>query len=211
MLTYALVKEMLRYDATSGRLYWLERPSHHFATEIESRRWNNRLAGKEALTAINGHGYRHGTVCKVSIKAHRIIWLLVYGCFPNGVVDHIDQNKLNNRIENLRDVSKVVNSLNAKVYKNNRSGVTGVSWDKRTSRWKARGMVRGKDVTIGRFDTKEEACAARELHFIRQTTAELAGRRYTPPKPRGRISCHTCGRFVRADSSCGCYAQLAEG
>lgn len=211
MLTYDVVKEMLRYEADTGRLYWLERPAHHFDTDVLRRRWNNRLAGKEALTAINGHGYRHGKVCNVSIKAHRVIWLLVYREFPKGVIDHIDRDKLNNRIENLRDVSKVVNSLNAKVYKNNRSGVTGVSWHKRTNRWLARGMARGRDVMIGRFDTREEAIAAREQHLLRQTAAELLGLRYSPPKaPAAKMSCRICGRFVGAGKYC-CMAQLAEG
>ena len=79
----------------------------------------------------------------------------------NSVVDHINRNKLDNRRGNLRVVSKSENSFNSKQRTDNKSGHRGVSWDKERNKWKAQICINGKVIPIGRFDTVEEANAAR--------------------------------------------------
>lgn len=101
---------------------------------------------------------------------HRYIWLYVHGKWPDGVIDHIDGNAMNNRLDNLRDVSQHVNTQNnRKARSNNRSGFLGVHFDKNRNLYKAEITMAGKNRHLGRFNTPEEAHEAylkakRELH-----------------------------------------------
>jgi len=81
----------------------------------------------------------------------------------NTVIDHKNQNKLDNRKCNLRVVDKSINALNAKIRNDNTSGHCGVSFDKARNRWTARISIHGKVSCIGRYATIEEAVDAREL------------------------------------------------
>lgn len=104
------------------------------------------------------------------VSAHRVAWLLVNGAWPRGQIDHIDGNKSNNAIANLRDVSHAGNQHNrTKPQKNNLTGVLGVSRSGRDRKFTARIGVDGKKVRLGRFETAEQAQAAyvqakRRLH-----------------------------------------------
>ena len=95
--------------------------------------------------------------------AHRMAWLYVYGTFPNGEIDHINRNKGDNRIENLRDVTKSTNQCNKKRMSNNTSGVTGVCWDKGTSKWLATISYNCKRIKLGRFNNFNDAVDARKV------------------------------------------------
>lgn len=93
---------------------------------------------------------------------HVLIWRIVTGSWPEGQVDHEDGNGLNNRWLNLRQVPPAINSQNLKRYSNNTSGVPGVHWRQRESRWVARIRVGKVDVWLGRYHTKPEAVVARK-------------------------------------------------
>ncbi|WP_425359496.1 HNH endonuclease signature motif containing protein [Borborobacter arsenicus] len=99
------------------------------------------------------------------MKIHRIIWFLEKGCWPD-VIDHIDGDGLNNRIDNLRDVSQAENMRNAARPNDNTSGRVGVSRLHRTDHWgdcwQAYINVRGKRIALGLFKSFEHACLARE-------------------------------------------------
>jgi len=124
-------------------------------------KWNSRYAGKEAFTTGDGLGYKHGSIWNRKIKAHRVIWCLVYGEWPDGKIDHISGDRADNRISNLRVVDDIENARNmARRYDNN-SGCTGVS-KFRCSQWRARIHVNGEDKFLGLFDSKDEAIAARQ-------------------------------------------------
>lgn len=93
------------------------------------------------------------------------------------LIDHIDEIKHHNWISNLRDVPKTANSHNVSALrKHNTSGITGVSWDRQTSKWLVHITVNNKTKSIGYFSDKEDARAAREaavnLHHIPRTTHE---------------------------------------
>jgi hypothetical protein len=146
------LRAVLRYDAETGRLFWLPRPG--------KLKWTVQNAGKEAFTA-NTLGYRCGTIDGVRFQAHRVIWKIVHGREPKGQIDHIDGNRSNNRVENLRDVSNAENARNRRPYCRTTSGTLGVSWTTHHRRWRAYITVEGKQIALGTFREKSDAIAAR--------------------------------------------------
>ena len=151
---------MLRYEPDTGKLFWKERDFAPSASEM--RRWNTRYANTEAFTSLTGGGYTNGHILGRWFRGHRVVWAIFYGEWPGGVIDHIDGNCRNNRIENLREVSRTVNSQNCARAKNNSSGVTGVKWRKNRSRWEAEIKVAGRAVYLGNFRDLPDAVAARK-------------------------------------------------
>lgn len=97
-----------------------------------------------------------------SCSAHRVIWMYMTGNWPEGDVDHIDHDRLNNRWCNLRVVSRKENMQNASISKSNKSGFTGVGWCRQQRQWRAQIMVDGKSIKLGRFDKVEDAIDARK-------------------------------------------------
>lgn len=163
----ALLRELLRYEPETGRLFWLPRRSEHFAyaraPEAFCRRWNTQFAGKEALFGVGAsHGYQSGALFNRQYLKHRVIWAWVHGHWPVCEIDHIDGCRTNNRIENLRVVSRYGNMRNRKRNCHNRSGSTGVYWAKHAHKWRAEIMGDGGRVHLGYFADKAAAVAARK-------------------------------------------------
>jgi hypothetical protein len=143
--TQADLHRLFRYD---GRhLWWRERPSSNFDM--------SRPAG-----SIRSDGYRRICVSSRFYLAHRLIWVFHFGVWPKYEIDHINHDRDDNRIENLRDTKE--NDLNRSPYKNNSSGFIGVSWHKCDKRWQARISVNGKQIHLGNFTRKEDAIQARK-------------------------------------------------
>ena len=84
------------------------------------------------------------------IRGHRLAWFLHYGALPINQVDHIDGNKINNKIENLRDVTNQQNQFN-------RTTAKGYYFDKRTNKFKAAIQINQKVKHLGLFNTEQEA------------------------------------------------------
>lgn len=161
-----LLRQLLRYEPETGKLFWLVRPASMFVggpypSGRRATSWNNRLAGREAFTGIGSHGYREGSIYNKKYLAHRIVWALHYGAHPPRHIDHVNGDKHDNRISNLRDVDVSLNQRNARGKSNNTSGATGVNWRPDKDKWRARLMANYKETTIGHFETFEEAVAAR--------------------------------------------------
>jgi len=125
------------------------------------KQWNSVWAGREAFTAIDGKGYRHGSFDRRYVRLHRVLWALAYGEWPAREVDHIDGNRLNNCLGNLRLATASENHRNQKKRADSTSGVTGVSWHKRSGRWRAYVTAGGRMRHLGYFDSLEEAATAR--------------------------------------------------
>lgn len=157
---------LLRYEPETGRLFWREREecfflgSQVFSSAEYCRMWNKLYAGKEAFTAKT-QGYRVGAILCQFYRAHRVIWLMHYGAWPEHQIDHINGDRSDNRIANLRSVTNVINHRNTKIHTRNRSGVSGVSLKASTGRWMARIKVLGKETHLGYFADKDAAIAAR--------------------------------------------------
>jgi hypothetical protein len=108
----------------------------------------------------NWRGYTSIWINGTQYYAHRLAWAFFHGCWPSGDIDHINENKSDNRIANLRPASRSENMFNRGKNKNNTSGIKGVVFCKATNKWRAQIMIDRKSVNIGRFKTKEEAANA---------------------------------------------------
>jgi len=149
LLPQASLKEILSYDVTSGLFFWLK--------NMTSLVRAGDLAGHSPED-----GYITIMIKKKPYKAHRLAWLYVYGEWPNGEIDHINHVRNDNRLDNLRGVSSLANSRNVSKFKNNTSGLCGVSWSKCSSKWHPQIMVEGKRIHLGFFLCFFEAACARK-------------------------------------------------
>ncbi len=147
------LRNLLDYDPETGVLRWKVR------TDV-SQRWNTRYAGTEAGT-VDGDGYLQIKIDDKSMMAHRLAWVIYYGVWPK-IVDHIDGTPNNNRIANLRSVTRKLNQRNQKRHKSNTSGRTGVTWNRVRQVWVAH-IGRGKKcLYLGSYMDFSEAVKARE-------------------------------------------------
>jgi len=162
-------RRLLRYDSEAGKLFWRERTPDLFkdgdrCKKWRARNWNSNFAEKEAFTADNNCGYKHGRIFFFFYFANRIIWLMIYDQFPpkGFEIDHINGDRKDNRIKNLRLVTRSQNNKNRSLQSNNTSGYPGVIWYKSRSKWYVTIKSNSKDNFLGYFTNKEEAIAARK-------------------------------------------------
>ena len=92
--------------------------------------------------------------------AHRLAWLYVHGSFPEHHIDHINRDRADNRISNIREATPAENRQNASLQRNSTSGFSGVSWTKRERRWRARIVVNSREIGLGYFVDKQSAADA---------------------------------------------------
>jgi hypothetical protein len=122
------------------------------------------------------------------IFAHRLAWFFVNGGFDFGHIDHIDRNPQNNAIANLRPCAHFENHQNTGLRADNTSGVTGVSFLKKSGKWLAYINLKGKRISVGRFDSFGDAVEARlkakgEIHTFNPTqdVARFSAPEYAEP------------------------------
>ena len=159
-----LLRKLLRYEPETGKLFWRHRDISLFnVTPVKAKRacsiWNVRFAEKEAFTALNNSGYKNGSIFKIGLLAHRVIWAMVNNAWPKDQIDHIDGNRTNNKIENLRQANAKINSRNKKLSVLNTTGVNGVGYCKRDKAYVATILSK----RIGNFKKLEDAVLARKL------------------------------------------------
>ena len=148
-ITAEKLRELLHYDPATGIFTW----------KIGSA---NQVKAGDAAGCPTGNGYLQIRLQSRLYKAHRLAWLYVYGEWPEDQLDHINRNRSDNRISNLRDVTQKQNHQNRSKSSNNTSGHTGVVWHKQRSKWQAKIMHNKKDISLGLFTNIEEAIASRK-------------------------------------------------
>lgn len=149
-LSHERLRELLNYDEITGMFTWKKRAA--FCVEV----------GSEAGT-VEKNGYRRIGICGRIYKAHRLAWFYAHGTWPVGEIDHINGDKLDNRIENLRDVPRLVNQQNQRRPRGKTaSGILGVCWHPSTGKWRARvwDQHAKKNISLGLFENAQEARAA---------------------------------------------------
>jgi hypothetical protein len=133
------MKEFIDYDPETGDMTWVKVLS------------NRAKAGDKCGRNVDAKGY--GRVCfdGKQYRAHRVAWALHYGSNPDGIIDHINGNRLDNRISNLRIVDTTQNARNTGIGVNNTSGAVGVVWHKTAKKWVAQITVNRENKYLGLF------------------------------------------------------------
>lgn len=171
----ALLLKLLRYEPETGKLFWRERPADMCKDERGRLWWIARYANAEAFTSTVG-GYKTGTIRPYgSFRAHRVIWCMVHGEWPEQI-DHVNQDGTDNRLMNLRPASRCENARNARLGPRNHSGRIGVNWNRHIRKWRAKIRHDGRYIELGKFDNFEDACVAREAAEKRYGYSPLHGR-----------------------------------
>jgi len=146
-VTAEQVKRVVAYNPETGVFTYVVRPSR-----------NMRIG--DVAGCVNNEGYRHIRVCGRAFKAHRLAWLCIHGVWPDGIIDHINGERDDNRIANLRIATRAQNRANT-------TKPMGVSYNKQSDKWVARIMHQGRSRFLGYHKTAEAARA------IYQKEAEL--------------------------------------
>lgn len=161
-ITHDLVKTIFDYDAVNGLLI------RKIATSSKAKAGS--IAGSN-----KGHKYARVSIKNKMVYVHHVVWLWHHNSLPKEI-DHINRNRFDNRIENLRPTDRSANNINTNIRSNNTSGASGVSFDKRYKKWHVRIGVNGKTKHIGYFDDFDVARQKRQeaIDFYYEFTTDYA-------------------------------------
>lgn len=152
--------KLLEYEPETGSIKWRPRSVDLFSSQHNWKVWSARYESKEA-GSYGKQGYGRINIAGRMLLAHRVAFALTFGRWPAHQIDHINGDRTDNRIANLREATPSQNSKNQKTHKRNTSGATGVSWHKASRKWQAHIGDSMSFKYLGLFDTFEAACAAR--------------------------------------------------
>lgn len=149
MLTADRLREAVSYDPETG-IFRRKQPTR-------------RVRVGSVCGSPDTNGYLLFRIDAKRYLAHRLAWLYSYGVWPSGDIDHINHDTSDNRLVNLRDVTRSTNMHNMRKPRHNASGVRGVCFDSTSRRWMAYVQVDRKFKNLGRFEKKEDAAVARAI------------------------------------------------
>lgn len=150
-LSYQILTTCLDYNSETGVFIWKKRFNSLSRAKIGS------IAG-----GVQPDGYIKIGLNGAVYAAHRLAWYYVYGNWPRQHIDHINHNRTDNRIKNLREVNISENGRNRKLDKRNKSGVTGVYWAKYANKYEVRICSNSKKYFGGMFYDIEQAIICRK-------------------------------------------------
>ena len=155
-LTQKYLQSRISYDSETGVVIWFP------VEEInqQAKTWNKTHAWKPIINR-DKDGYlqtslRIGEIRKY-YRLHRLIWLYVYGDFPDGPVDHVNRDKSDNRLSNLRIADASLNCHNIVLNSRNTNGVKGAYWHKKRKKWQVYIGLGGKPTYLGLFSDLKDA------------------------------------------------------
>lgn len=151
MLSQADLKAHVHYDELTGIFTWIN-PT------------GKRAKAGDKLGSNTKTGYFDTQIFGQRYYLHRLAWLYVHGVMPSKHIDHINGDKSDTRIINLRECDRSQNLQNTKKRTDNTSGYKGVSWHKQLQRWAVRACINGKYKHLGLFHDIEEARQCYERH-----------------------------------------------
>ena len=155
-MNVAYLQECFVCDAAAGKLIWRARPKTHFKNGAGWHNFNRQRAGKTAGVR-KADGRVEVKLDGRTFKAARIIWAMHYGATPPDVVDHIDGDPGNDRVENLRAATAAQNAQNRAHISTNSSGVRGVTWHAQSKKWWVRVTLNGRTRSFGLYSSLETA------------------------------------------------------
>jgi hypothetical protein len=150
----------MRFDMATGTMPEQGVLCNLFSYDADSGALTRATIGKRADWVMS-IGYRAVYVLGKQLYAHRVIWRMIHGDVPEEI-DHINGDRADNRLCNLRGVSKAQNALNKRPSRRNSSGATGVHWSGASQKWTAEIQASGVREYLGVFSSKDDAIAARK-------------------------------------------------
>lgn len=148
-LPFVRLRELLSYDPLTGDFVWVKMPSP-FTFRVK--------VGDVAGCRNKSNGYWHIGIDGHLYRSHRLAWLYMRGVWPSDQLDHIDMDKANNRLANLREATHSQNLGNRRTYANNKLGIKGVS--RKSKGFHAQIRIDGKKLCLGQHATPELASDA---------------------------------------------------
>ncbi|MDO8972094.1 MAG: HNH endonuclease signature motif containing protein [Saprospiraceae bacterium] len=148
-LTQTRLHELFGLNTETGELIW--------RVSKGSKKQGN-IAG-----SINKKGYRCIKIDGRNYKAHRLVWLYTFGSWPKDQLDHIDGNRSNNRLDNLRECTHGENQQNLAPKTGGTSNYPGIYWAKHVQKWQVSIRIKGKSEYLGLFTNELEAAEAYKL------------------------------------------------
>ena len=150
-------------NPATGELRWLPRE----ACDRYDKMFNTKYAGKLAGTSVNVDGYNVLHIKNEWLLVHRVVWAMAHGRWPRKDLDHINGDRTDNRLANLREATRLQNQANYRTPTTNKSGYKGVSWCTRSKRWRAYISINSVTRHLGMFTDKRDAIAARRAAAIK--------------------------------------------
>ena len=159
------LRELIEYNPQTGSLKWKYRADSEFSGKYPAERlanfWNKKFAGQEC-GCDNGSGYIVTRINGMSIKAHRIAFAIFHGRWPGEMVDHINGDKADNRIENLREATRSQNLQNQRRRRGS-SRFKGVTWHSAANKWHAQIRLNKQNHRLGYFEDERKAAEAYDM------------------------------------------------
>lgn len=156
-LTQERLRELLHYDPETGVFTW-------------NKRVGQRVLGGARAGSVGSHGYLLIQVKGISYRAHRLAFLYMLGKPPDGEVDHINGERLDNRWTNLREASRSENQRNTGPRHDNTSGYKGVGFHKGREMFQAQIKIDGRNIHLGYF-----LCPRKAAHAYNKAAIQLHG------------------------------------
>lgn len=178
-----LLSELVSYDPDTGSFKWKRRDRRHFKSDRAYSSWHARYLDMPAFNISGGNGYMYGNVLGRGMLAHRAAWVLSHKKWPDHFIDHINGNRSDNRLSNLRDVTTAMNNRNVRPKINGQSQYLGVfPGNSARKSWTSGISVGGKKVHLGTFENEECAARAYDVAAL-YMFGQAATLNFPPPSP----------------------------